>query len=278
MDGSAAPFIYLIQRSRREAAAGAAQVPEGRSGRSRCRAATSGSRSIRRITSRSPTASASIIRCCAISRGRCGSPKRAFVEEIAPARTFGFLKEVEMLRQNGLALGGSLENAIVLGETGVLNNALRFEDEFVRHKILDVDRRPGAGRLSGHRPPGRASRRPRAAHRVRRARSSRRRDAWRLVEAPVDGAPRRPTASPSESLRRGWRTELASTQRTTSSIRPQSPASRYPARPHCSVSRQSTSADHWPSTGTVTSRQLLHVRLELVVLVVHGVEEQALGR
>ena len=45
-----------------------------------------------------------------------------FVEEIAPARTFGFLKEVEMLRQRGLALGGSLENAIVLGETGVLNN------------------------------------------------------------------------------------------------------------------------------------------------------------
>ena len=53
-------------------------------------------------------------------------------------RTFTFLKDVEVLRQNGLALGGSLENAIVLGETGVLNNALRFEDEFVRHKILDA--------------------------------------------------------------------------------------------------------------------------------------------
>ena len=64
--------------------------------------------------------------------------EESFVEEIAPARTFGFLKEVEMLRQRGLALGGSLDNAIVLGETGVLNNALRFEDEFVRHKILDV--------------------------------------------------------------------------------------------------------------------------------------------
>ena len=62
----------------------------------------------------------------------------SFIEEIAPARTFGFLKEVEQLRQKGLALGGSLDNAIVLGETGVLNNALRFEDEFVRHKILDV--------------------------------------------------------------------------------------------------------------------------------------------
>ena len=64
--------------------------------------------------------------------------EETFVEDIAPARTFGFLKEVEMLRQRGLALGGSLDNAIVLGETGPLNNALRFEDEFVRHKILDV--------------------------------------------------------------------------------------------------------------------------------------------
>src|SRR5207253_534709 len=64
--------------------------------------------------------------------------EESFVEEVAPARTFTFLKDVEQLRQNGLALGGSLENAIVLGETGVLNNALRFEDEFVRHKILDA--------------------------------------------------------------------------------------------------------------------------------------------
>lgn len=61
-----------------------------------------------------------------------------FVDQIAPARTFGFLKEVELLRQRGLAQGGSLDNAIVLGETGVLNRSLRFEDEFVRHKILDV--------------------------------------------------------------------------------------------------------------------------------------------
>ena len=64
--------------------------------------------------------------------------EESFIEEIAPARTFGFLSEVEQLRQKGLALGGSLDNAIVLGETGVLNNILRFEDEFVRHKILDV--------------------------------------------------------------------------------------------------------------------------------------------
>lgn len=61
-----------------------------------------------------------------------------FAQEIAPARTFGFMAEVEYLRQNGLALGGSLENAIIIGESGVLNGHLRFEDEFVRHKVLDA--------------------------------------------------------------------------------------------------------------------------------------------
>lgn len=62
----------------------------------------------------------------------------SFAEEIAPARTFGFLRDVETLRRNGLALGGSLENAVVIGESGVLNNKLRFEDEFARHKVLDA--------------------------------------------------------------------------------------------------------------------------------------------
>jgi UDP-3-O-[3-hydroxymyristoyl] N-acetylglucosamine deacetylase len=62
----------------------------------------------------------------------------SFVEALAPARTFGFLRDVETMRRAGLALGGSLENAIVIGETGVLNNKLRFEDEFARHKALDA--------------------------------------------------------------------------------------------------------------------------------------------
>jgi UDP-3-O-[3-hydroxymyristoyl] N-acetylglucosamine deacetylase len=61
-----------------------------------------------------------------------------YVKEIARARTFGFLKEVEYLRSIGLALGGCLENAIVLDETDILNDSLRFPDEFVRHKILDA--------------------------------------------------------------------------------------------------------------------------------------------
>jgi UDP-3-O-[3-hydroxymyristoyl] N-acetylglucosamine deacetylase len=61
-----------------------------------------------------------------------------FGTEVAPARTFGFLKDVEHLRSRGLALGASLENTVVLDESGVLNPPLRFPDEFVRHKILDL--------------------------------------------------------------------------------------------------------------------------------------------
>jgi UDP-3-O-[3-hydroxymyristoyl] N-acetylglucosamine deacetylase len=64
--------------------------------------------------------------------------ERVFVKELAPARTYGFLRDLELMRQQGLALGGSLDNAVVLGQERVLNGALRFPDEFVRHKILDV--------------------------------------------------------------------------------------------------------------------------------------------
>lgn len=60
-----------------------------------------------------------------------------FTREVAPARTFGFFREVEELKKNGLVRGGSLDNAIVLTEKGILNNILRFKDEFVRHKVLD---------------------------------------------------------------------------------------------------------------------------------------------
>lgn len=64
--------------------------------------------------------------------------EETFIKEVAPARTFGFMKDVEYLRANGFAKGGSLENAVVIGDSGVLNKSgLRFKDEFVRHKILD---------------------------------------------------------------------------------------------------------------------------------------------
>ncbi len=63
----------------------------------------------------------------------------SFGREIGSARTFGFTREIEMLRRANLALGGSLDNAVVLTETGMLNEKpLRFPDEFVRHKILDI--------------------------------------------------------------------------------------------------------------------------------------------
>jgi len=62
----------------------------------------------------------------------------SFAEEIAPARTFGFLKDAEIMRAMGLALGSSLENSVVLDDTNVVNPPLRFHDEFVRHKILDL--------------------------------------------------------------------------------------------------------------------------------------------
>ncbi len=62
----------------------------------------------------------------------------SYRSEIGPARTFGFVSDVEYLRRCGLIRGGSLENAIVLDDSGVVNRELRFPDEFVRHKMLDL--------------------------------------------------------------------------------------------------------------------------------------------
>jgi UDP-3-O-[3-hydroxymyristoyl] N-acetylglucosamine deacetylase len=109
--------------------------------------------------------------------------ENSFADHIAAARTFGFLKEVEWLRQNGLALGGSLENAIVIGDTGVLN-ALRFEDEFVRHKILDV---VGDLALVGYPIVGHvvAHRAGHALHTQLASEILADQDAWCLVEAPA---------------------------------------------------------------------------------------------
>jgi len=84
--------------------------------------------------------------------------KKAFKTEIGSARTFGFLHDVEMLRANGLARGGSLNNAVVVGDTDILNeDGLRFPDEFVRHKVLDLmgdlslAGSPISGRIVAHR-------------------------------------------------------------------------------------------------------------------------------
>jgi UDP-3-O-[3-hydroxymyristoyl] N-acetylglucosamine deacetylase len=81
----------------------------------------------------------------------------SFLKEISRARTFGFMRDVEVLRSRNLALGGTMENSIVVGEHGVLNeDGLRYEDEFVKHKILDAIgdlyllRRSIIGEFSGH--------------------------------------------------------------------------------------------------------------------------------
>ncbi len=137
VDGSAAPFIYLIHE------AGVRHLNASRTLLKLRRpvSVTEGSRFVAAYPCDSLRLSYTINFDHPLMRHQEYSTEineTQFVEEIAPARTFGFLKDVELMRQQGLALGGSLDNAIVLGETGVLNNPLRFPDEFVRHKILDL--------------------------------------------------------------------------------------------------------------------------------------------
>lgn len=78
----------------------------------------------------------------AIEAGQCVTvdlSAESFVRELSRARTFGFLRDIEYLRQHGMALGGCLDNAIVLDDYRVLNDdGLRYADEFVRHKVLDA--------------------------------------------------------------------------------------------------------------------------------------------
>ena len=137
MDGSAAPFVYLIHE------AGVKRLPHARRYLKVLRpmSLSHGDKRIALYPSDHFKVTYSIAFDHPLLRHQSRTlriTEESFVDDIAPARTFGFLKEVEVMRQQGLALGGSLENAIVIGDTAVLNNALRFDDEFVRHKILDV--------------------------------------------------------------------------------------------------------------------------------------------
>ena len=129
MDGSAAPFIYLIHE------AGLRSLAKERSYLKLTRpiAVESEGRQVAAYPADSLRVSYTINFDHPLLRHQQHSleiDESSFVEELAPARTFGFLKDVEQLRQAGLALGGSLDNAVVLGEAGVLNNPLRFPDEF----------------------------------------------------------------------------------------------------------------------------------------------------
>jgi UDP-3-O-[3-hydroxymyristoyl] N-acetylglucosamine deacetylase len=197
MDGSAAPFIYLIH----EAGVKRLATPRRFLKVVRPIALSRGDKRIALYPSDHFKVTYSISFDHPLLRHQSRTlriSEQSFVEEIAPARTFGFLKEVELLRRNGLALGGSLDNAIVLGETGVLN-ALRFEDEFVRHKILDVI---GDLALVGHPIVGHlvAHRGGHALHTAFVTKILEDTDAWRLVEGRVDpAAAEAPVAIPVKS-------------------------------------------------------------------------------
>lgn len=137
MDGSSAPFIDLIEK---------AGIIEQSLPRKAIRVLRSvsvrdGSKFLKIEPAETPVVNLEIdFECDRIGRQSLSLPitKEAFVEDIADARTFGFLHEVEALREMGLARGGSLENAVVISDNEVLNKeGLRHQDEFVRHKILD---------------------------------------------------------------------------------------------------------------------------------------------
>jgi UDP-3-O-[3-hydroxymyristoyl] N-acetylglucosamine deacetylase len=188
MDGSAAPFVYLIQ----EAGVKTLGTPRRFLKIVRPIAISRGDKRIALYPSDHFKVTYSISYDHPLLRHQSRTlriTEDSFVEDVAPARTFTFLKDVEMLRQNGFALGGSLENAIVLGETGVLNNALRFEDEFVRHKILDaigdlaLVGYPVIGHLVAHRA-------GHALHTEFAAKILEETNAWRLVDAPEAVVPR----------------------------------------------------------------------------------------
>jgi len=136
MDGSSAPFLFLLQEAGRKALTAPRRVIKVL----RPVQVTSGDKRMAVYPSDHFKISYTISFDHPLLKHQTRTERiteATFTDHLAAARTFGFLKEVEWMRQQGLALGGSLDNAIVIGDTGVLN-ALRFEDEFVRHKMLDA--------------------------------------------------------------------------------------------------------------------------------------------
>ena len=138
MDGSSAPFVRLIQsagiipQSKRQAYLKMTRPLE----------VVDGSRRVRIEPSATPRITYTIQYDHPLIQTQTYSYEhsaQAFESEIAEARTFGFLQEVEALWARGLGRGGNLENTVVLSNDGILNESgLRFADEFVRHKVLDL--------------------------------------------------------------------------------------------------------------------------------------------
>lgn len=146
LDGSSAPWCYLI----REAGVRAGRRPRLHRRVLRSVTIEDGASRIAIHPADSLRVSCSIdFEHAAIGRQEISLTvtPRSFGEQLAPARTFGFLRDVETLRAAGLVKGGSRDNAIVLDEHEVLNGRLRYRDEFVRHKALDL---VGDLALAGH--------------------------------------------------------------------------------------------------------------------------------
>jgi UDP-3-O-[3-hydroxymyristoyl] N-acetylglucosamine deacetylase len=144
LDGSAASFVYLLQSAASSCRArpSASSASSSRWKCARAKAAHSSGRG-----SIPSTATSSPSRSTSTTRRQPDRPARrvrfrlraATRSDIARARTFGFTKDVEMMRSRGLSLGGSMDNAIVVDDYRVLNaEGLRYDDEFVKHKILDA--------------------------------------------------------------------------------------------------------------------------------------------
>lgn len=137
MDGSAAPFVFLLK---------SAGIKEQKALKQfilikKPLTVQDGNRSIKILPSKEIKISYMIDFNHPLIRNQeyeLSFSGKDFVNEISRARTFGFLKDYNILRENGLALGGSLDNAIVMDEFRVINeDGLRYKDEFVRHKLLD---------------------------------------------------------------------------------------------------------------------------------------------
>ena len=149
MDGSAAPFVFLLQSAGIEEQNAAKKflrvkkVVEIKDGDKWARLSPYDGFSLEfSIVFNHPAVNRSA------THARVDFADQSYLREVARARTFGFMQDVETLRDQGLALGGSLENAIVMDEYRVLNSdGLRYADEFVKHKILDA---VGDLYLAGH--------------------------------------------------------------------------------------------------------------------------------
>jgi UDP-3-O-[3-hydroxymyristoyl] N-acetylglucosamine deacetylase len=138
LDGSSRPFVELVEK------AGRAELPQRREYMSLIKPVVI-SRDEKRIAAY-PSREYRVTYAIDFDHPMLGYQELSaslwksgdFAEKLAPARTFTFASDVEKLRAAGLAQGGSLENAVVIGESELINPELRFKDEFVRHKMLDL--------------------------------------------------------------------------------------------------------------------------------------------